>query len=414
MGDTRGTGSEHNGSAILAPDTIWFKSIEHNRTESRKTDGRPDAYLYFVGSKQGGKTTLLNRFLYPDRADVPKPTDGLEYTYARKSSAYNPEKKDIAHIWEMSGGEELADEVIKSEHVFLGQKQVTTAVVVVVVDLSKPSEVFSSLVFWLEKIRAKLKTSYEKLEQRGSKLPEQLRIRSRKLFGPAHEDKEAIDHTGIALVIAATKYDTFQDSDAELRKVMARTLRWMAHMNGASLVYLGGLGKSRPEGYSAKDTATDKALLQNFRTMLNHLVFVGMDKKLALKMAPEFDHMRALMVPMGGDKLANIGRIKGGDGGINAGIQEWQGIFSKMFPPQGDAAGKASAVRKEFVIDAQYDEPEVDALREKKDKELKNWKQEQEELQVQRRKLLAQRQAQQKAAMQKKAAGRTSARTSRN
>jgi acetyltransferase-like isoleucine patch superfamily enzyme len=58
------------------------------------------------------------------QAEVPKPTDGLEYTYARKSSAYNPEKKDVAHIWELSGGEELADEVLKSEHLFLGQKQV--------------------------------------------------------------------------------------------------------------------------------------------------------------------------------------------------------------------------------------------------------------------------------------------------
>lgn len=61
----------------------------------------------------------------PLQTDLPKPTDGLEYTYARKSSAYNPDKKDIAHIWELSGGEDLADEVLKSEHVFLGQKQVS-------------------------------------------------------------------------------------------------------------------------------------------------------------------------------------------------------------------------------------------------------------------------------------------------
>lgn len=260
------------------------------------------------------------------QADVPKPTDGLEYTYARKSSAYNPEKKDVAHIWELSGGEELADEVLKSEHLFLGQKQVTTAVVVIAVDLSQPAEVLDTLLFWLEKVRLKLQvtlpptspppppppnhtrrtikwsmlaqgthlcgasiperscplhrtfvktdgnldastpacipppatpscsvsrptnalpfltylpsddcwvmsprwrvapplhhgtpgrrgfidfshrvshllpvprqTSYTKLEQRGSKLPEQLRIRARKLFGSNHEDKDTIDHTG--------------------------------------------------------------------------------------------------------------------------------------------------------------------------------------------------------------------------
>jgi len=153
-------GAEHVGSAIHAPGTIWSHVIEHHRAESRKADGRPDAFLYFVGGKQSGKSTLLNRFLYPDRAEVPKPTDGLEYTYARKSSAYNPEKKDVAHIWELSGGEELADEVLKSEHLFLGQKQVTTAVVVVTVDLSDPSTVFDTLLFWLEKIRQKLGVSF--------------------------------------------------------------------------------------------------------------------------------------------------------------------------------------------------------------------------------------------------------------
>lgn len=33
----------------------------------------------------------------------------------------------------------------------------TTAVVVIVLDLSKPSEVLDTLVFWLEKIRTKLR-----------------------------------------------------------------------------------------------------------------------------------------------------------------------------------------------------------------------------------------------------------------
>mmetsp|Transcript_6563 Transcript_6563/g.11852 ORF Transcript_6563/g.11852 Transcript_6563/m.11852 type:complete len:256 (-) Transcript_6563:30-797(-) len=244
-----------------------------------------------------------------------------------------------------------------------------------------------------------LQTSYEKLEQRGSKLPEQLRIRSRKLFGSSHEDKDSIDHTGIALVIAATKYDSFQNTDAELRKVMARALRFVAHVNGASLCYLGGLGKSRPADYPAKAVTQDKALLQNFRAMLNHLVFIGMDKKMALKMAPETDHMNPLMIPMGVDKLANIGRIKGGDS-VSSGITEWQAIFSKMFPHDAKKAAKKAA----FVIDAQYNEPEVDALRGKKDKELENWKAEQEELAMQRRKLIAQKQAAQRAAAQKKAA----------
>jgi hypothetical protein len=45
---------------------------------------------------------------------------------------------------------------------------------------------------------------------------------------------------------------------------------------------LGGLGKSRPADYPAKAVTQDKALLQNFRAMLNHLVFIGMDKKMCV------------------------------------------------------------------------------------------------------------------------------------
>ena len=36
------------------------------------------------------------------QVEVPKPSEGLEYTYARKPSQYDHEKKDLAHIWEVS------------------------------------------------------------------------------------------------------------------------------------------------------------------------------------------------------------------------------------------------------------------------------------------------------------------------
>lgn len=75
----------------------------------------------------------------------------------------------------------------------------------------------------------------------------------------------------------------------------------------------------------------------------------------ALKMAPETDHMRALMVPMGADKLSNIGRIRGGEGGSSAGIGEWQAVFGQMFPRNGQANKNSSTAT--FHIDPQYGEP---------------------------------------------------------
>lgn len=74
--------------------------------------------------------------------------------------------------------------------------QVATAVVAVVVDLSQPSEALRSAVSWLQLVRTKLQYTFDWLEQKGSKLPEQLRLRARKYIGSSHEDKDTIQHLG--------------------------------------------------------------------------------------------------------------------------------------------------------------------------------------------------------------------------
>lgn len=74
--------------------------------------------------------------------------------------------------------------------------QVATAVVAVVVDLSQPSEALRSAVSWLQHVRAKLQHTFDWLEQKGSKLPEQLRLRARNYIDSSHEDKDTIQHLG--------------------------------------------------------------------------------------------------------------------------------------------------------------------------------------------------------------------------
>jgi dynein light intermediate chain 2 len=48
----------------------------------------------------------------------------LEYTYARKPSSYDHERKDLAHIWEVGGSQEFAEEISKGDQMFLTAKQV--------------------------------------------------------------------------------------------------------------------------------------------------------------------------------------------------------------------------------------------------------------------------------------------------
>ncbi len=57
--------------------------------------------------------------------------------------------------------------------------QVTTAVVVIVVDMSDPASILPSLLGWLEHVKKKLSTTYEKFEKKGLQLPEQLRTRAK-------------------------------------------------------------------------------------------------------------------------------------------------------------------------------------------------------------------------------------------
>ncbi|GFH16582.1 dynein 1b light intermediate chain, partial [Haematococcus lacustris] len=139
-----------------------------------------------------------------------------------------------------------------------------------------------------------------------------------------NEDKDAVWHSGISLVIAATKYDSFKNADPEVKKVMARTLRWLAHAHGAFLMYLGGLHVLSGASDTSKDAVAERNQLDSFTRLTNHLIFTGLEKKPVLKQQPQVDHSEPLMVPAGTDRFKDIGRPRGAvDGNVAAGSQKW-------------------------------------------------------------------------------------------
>ncbi|KAJ9532928.1 hypothetical protein QJQ45_018044, partial [Haematococcus lacustris] len=322
-------------------------------------------------------------------AEVPKPSEGLEYTYARKPSNFDHERKDLAHIWEVGGSQEFAEEIALNDQLFLTAKQVTTAVVVIVVDLSDPGSVLPTLLWWLEAVKRKLGATYEKFEKKGLQLPEQLRQRAKSKLYSQNEDKDAVWHSGISLVIAATKYDSFKNADPEVKKVMARTLRWLAHAHGAFLMYLGGLHVLSGASDTSKDAVAERNQLDSFTRLTNHLIFTGLEKKPVLKQQPQVDHSEPLMVPAGTDRFKDIGRPRGAvDGNVAAGsqvrgkevpivsvtvaTQEWCELCDKFFPR------KEKARAAKFEIDARYREEEVDLVKARKLQELEAYRREQE------------------------------------
>lgn len=62
---------------------------------------------------------------------------------------------------------------------FLPAKAISTAAVVITVDLSKPWTVVESALTWIKRITHALNEQYQALEKRGSPLPTQLKVPSR-------------------------------------------------------------------------------------------------------------------------------------------------------------------------------------------------------------------------------------------
>ncbi|MEW5319721.1 MAG: hypothetical protein WDW38_010857 [Sanguina aurantia] len=101
---------------------------------------------------------------------------------------------------------------------------------------------------------------------------------------------------------------------------------------------------------------------------MNHLIFVGLEKKPTLKMNPAFDHLGPIMVPAGTDKFRDIGRPQGGMTDANnvaSGVLEWRDGCTKMFVPKKEEKSKGP-----MVIDERYKEEEVDVVRVRKLAEL--------------------------------------------
>lgn len=371
-------------SGIYTPGSIWAKALEHNKAQKRADTGREDAHVYFVGPRGSGKSTLLSRFLYPAKSEVPKQSQGLEYTFARKTSSVVDVRKDLAHIWEVAGSEAFAQQLVQGSQIFLTYRQVTTAVVVIILDLSQPGTVIPSAVQWLDLVKRKLSATYSLFERKGLQLPEQLRTRQRAKLLSQHEDKELVSCSGVSIVLAATKWDAFMDStDPEGQKVMARTLRWLAHSNAAHLVYLGGLqpgGTLSSAGLAAAAGARQQPqqLLDNFSKLLNHLMFVGIDRKMPSNMPPQSDHLQPLMIPAGFDRFKDIGRPKmplsasPTAAEVAAAQQEWVTQAQQLFP-----TAKAQQQREAaFVMDARYKEEDVDNARARREAALEAYRRE--------------------------------------
>uniref|UniRef100_A0A7S3GCS5 Cytoplasmic dynein 2 light intermediate chain 1 n=1 Tax=Palpitomonas bilix TaxID=652834 RepID=A0A7S3GCS5_9EUKA len=290
---------------------IWSSILAEKGQDLRASERRHHTVLV-VGPKGSGKSSLISRIIKPDKVDKEesKEATGLEYTYMRGRTGQSLEDT-VVHLWELGGGkkmEQLVDVVITPH-------TIANAVVVVMLDLSKPSVIFNDILYWMQRIKRRTEECFKELRlgRTTKKVPDETKERSKKRFAN-HPDVSAVSFPAIPIIFVGSKYDTFQDRDMETQKIMAKCLRFVAHSHGCSICY-----------YTIKDSTTVK----KFRALSNSFVF---------RTNPgtgNLEHVKPLYVPAGSDALSKIGfpSIPGGAGNFHGDPQDlWKMVFEKTFP----------------------------------------------------------------------------------
>ncbi|OQS00841.1 Dynein 1b Light Intermediate Chain [Achlya hypogyna] len=353
---TEPTKSKDIFAVLAALDNNNAEEAAEAATKSREGD---DSYSLVVGPKGSGKTSLINYFLNPNKADEPKPTAALDYVYARRAVP-GSNRKAVAHIWELAATKRVKELV----RVPLAPERVAQSVVIIVLDLSAPGDVLPWLVKWISLLRGVLTD----ILTAASKAPvealaiEKLKDEAMTRYGPTHPDKREVTPLPIPTVILCSKFDTFRDEDGVKRKGIIQALRYVAHTYGATLQFT---------------SLKDKALATQLRTTINSVVFHTDGKT-----TKEVDPVKAIYVPAGADSFEDIGLPKGSrpqdfdEGSPEKRLKTWLKIAAELYPPSPSLPDIAVDALEEEKDEAEekFPAPAIDAMRRQKRDELRRYK----------------------------------------
>uniref|UniRef100_A0A8C4Q6N6 Cytoplasmic dynein 2 light intermediate chain 1 n=1 Tax=Eptatretus burgeri TaxID=7764 RepID=A0A8C4Q6N6_EPTBU len=205
--------------------------------------------IFFFGTKNGGKTTVIHQFL--DRDEPPRPTVALNYSFARKTRG---QVKDIAHVWELGGGT-LFSSLLK---IPITAKTIRRLTLVLVLDLSAPERFCQNFLDLLMLARASVQTAVAELDKTDHNIHNQMKNKMLNKFGRDHVDRNKLDLFSTPLLILGTKYDLFQMFDSDKQKLICKTLRFVSHVHGGTLLFTSN---------------TKDSMMTRTRNVINHLVF---------------------------------------------------------------------------------------------------------------------------------------------
>lgn len=337
--------SKRAGSSV----DIFALAIKERDGRGKEKVADEERSILIAGSKEGGKSSIILRFL--DRLqDVPKPTMALEYTFARKPHTNNV-GKDIVHLWELGGGTfltKMVDSVINASTL----RQLSC---VIVVDLSKPRELWHTLFSVLDDIKARIERILSDLLAKDSSLPQYLRKKAIARIGEDHPDKDVLDPLPVPLVILGT----------QIRPVPGHRARAQeADLQNAAL------RRTHERGVLHFTSDKDEPLVKNCKALMNHLAF-----KSGTIRSNCLDHDKPLLVAAGHNFLEKIGAptMAADVGKVSARnpLDLWRAAYEQFFPPDTEARQRDLT---DPAADAQYAEAAVDDMRAQKNDVLERYR----------------------------------------
>ncbi|KRY56899.1 Cytoplasmic dynein 2 light intermediate chain 1 [Trichinella britovi] len=219
-----------------------FQLVEENSSKENKasspikasvrSDDENESILILCGSKNSDKSTLVSKFL--EREEQQYQICAMEYTFARWNAgnvrAMLCEEKKIGHIYQIEDGLDFIN-LFKSIRL---DNMMNNAAVIVMVNLAEPSEIWTTLEQFLSMTRDYL---LKLLMKQNDNVQEMLIRKAAKPY-ESHPDKRIVKPYPIPLCIIGGNYSDFQNIEPEKKKIICRSLRLIAHLNGATLQFL--------------------------------------------------------------------------------------------------------------------------------------------------------------------------------
>ena len=215
---------------------------------------------------------------------------------------------------------------------------------IICVDLSNPGQLVQSTDFWLEAIRTHSEARLNEIFDNDNTLFNLFTFKKIEEF-QEHEDSKRVRPLPVNTVIIGTKYDKYDKLNPETRKWISRTLRYLSHYSGASLLF---------------SSNQNVKLASSLRRDFHNLIFSGSIQEAQL------DPMYPLVVQATQDQLAQMG-LPPAQGHANLTRE-----FQKILKNYQDAKGAKEEVQKVSLVSkiSNFPEPKIDEIKAEKDKAM--------------------------------------------